>query len=160
MNDPTFAAGKIAFWTKSDSVSYFADARVTYTPRETFAQRLVDDTLKEYPRLLGLKMYVPVPAGNGDADDRQRRTERESATAGRGERRGRASSAGSIIISEEQRDGGGDDAVVRPERGPGGGGAGELKPMPGQTEENARIRALPIIKTMQQHMALVTKLTE
>jgi hypothetical protein len=35
-----------------------------------------------------------------------------------------------------------------------------LEPLPGQTEENARIRALPIIKTMQQRMAAVRSLTE
>ena len=53
INDPTFTTGKIAFWTKSDSISYFTDTRITYTPREPFVQALVRDTLKLYPRLLG-----------------------------------------------------------------------------------------------------------
>jgi hypothetical protein len=38
LGDHSFAAGKIAFWTKSDSVSYFADVRIISTPRERLAQ--------------------------------------------------------------------------------------------------------------------------
>src|ERR1041385_1301025 len=33
-------SGKIGFWTKSDSVSYFADTKIVYTPREPPAQGL------------------------------------------------------------------------------------------------------------------------
>ena len=53
-----FTSGKIGFWTKSDSVSYFADARLVYKPHEAPAQGLVRDMLKKYPRLLGLQVYV------------------------------------------------------------------------------------------------------
>ena len=59
LTDTSFTAGKIAFWTKSDSVSYFCDTRIVYTPREPLAQVIVRDTVKKYPRLLGLKIYVP-----------------------------------------------------------------------------------------------------
>src|SRR5204863_269772 len=59
LTDNSFARGKIGFWTKSDSVSYFADARLSYTPREVFAQVVVRDMVKQYPRLLGLKVYAP-----------------------------------------------------------------------------------------------------
>jgi hypothetical protein len=41
LTDRTFAAGKIGFWTKSDSVSHFTDARVVYTPREKLADSLI-----------------------------------------------------------------------------------------------------------------------
>ena len=54
-----FTSGKIGFWTKSDSVSYFADTRLVYTPHEAPAQALVRDVLKKYPRLLGLQIFVP-----------------------------------------------------------------------------------------------------
>jgi len=40
-----FSTGKIAFWTKADSVVYFADARIDFTPRELFAQALVQETM-------------------------------------------------------------------------------------------------------------------
>ena len=57
LNDSSFSTGKIGFWTKSDSVSYFADIRIQYVPREPLAQALVRDQLAKYPRLLGLKIY-------------------------------------------------------------------------------------------------------
>ncbi|MGZ8920007.1 MAG: family 16 glycoside hydrolase, partial [Limisphaerales bacterium] len=38
LTDNSFAAGRIGVWTKSDAVSHFADARITYTPREPFVK--------------------------------------------------------------------------------------------------------------------------
>ena len=38
INDQTFSTGKIAFWTKSDSIAYFTDARINFSPKEPFAQ--------------------------------------------------------------------------------------------------------------------------
>src|ERR1041385_8364429 len=46
LTDNSFASGKIAFWTKSDSVSYFSDARITYTPRVPYAHAIVTDMIK------------------------------------------------------------------------------------------------------------------
>src|SRR5438552_5441483 len=51
-------SGKIGFWTKSDSVSYFADTKIVYTPREPPAQTMLREFAKTYPRLLDLKLYV------------------------------------------------------------------------------------------------------
>src|SRR5258707_1333956 len=59
LNDSSFINGKIGFWTKSDSVSYFTDTKIVYTPREIPAQVIVREMLKKYPRLLGVKIYVP-----------------------------------------------------------------------------------------------------
>ncbi|HEX4646616.1 MAG TPA: family 16 glycoside hydrolase, partial [Verrucomicrobiae bacterium] len=56
--DNSFSAGKIAYWTKSDAVSYFTDTRIEYTVRETFVQSLVRDELKKHPKLLGLRIYA------------------------------------------------------------------------------------------------------
>src|SRR2546425_4861227 len=50
LGDKSFNEGKIGFWTKSDSVSYFTDIKLTYTPKVTLAQMLVRDALKNYPR--------------------------------------------------------------------------------------------------------------
>jgi len=57
LTDNTFRDGRIALWTKSDAVSYFADLRMAYRPRVSLARQLVAETLQQYPRLLGLKIY-------------------------------------------------------------------------------------------------------
>jgi hypothetical protein len=56
LNDNTFAEGKIGFWTKSDAVSHFGDTVIDYTPLVPAAQTLVDNTMKELPRILGLRI--------------------------------------------------------------------------------------------------------
>jgi len=61
ITDSSFSSGKVGFWTKSDSVVYFADAKVNFTPRETLAQSLVSSTMKEYPKLQGLKIFAVRP---------------------------------------------------------------------------------------------------
>ena len=58
ITDYDFNRGKIGFWTKSDSVSYFADARVSFSPLENLATLLVRDALHRYPRLAGLKLFA------------------------------------------------------------------------------------------------------
>jgi hypothetical protein len=57
LNDSSFSAGKIGFWTKSDAVSYFGDTTIDYTPIIPAAQLLVRDVMKKYPRILGLRIY-------------------------------------------------------------------------------------------------------
>jgi len=63
LNDSSFSAGKIGFWTKSDAVSYFGDTTVDYTPIVPAAQTLVDNMMKKYPRILGLRIYTPDDKG-------------------------------------------------------------------------------------------------
>jgi hypothetical protein len=58
LGDSTFAGGKIGFWTKSDAVTYFADADVNYTPIIPAAQVLVNTVMEQQPRLLGLQIYT------------------------------------------------------------------------------------------------------
>src|SRR4051794_32080478 len=71
-----FTTGKVAFWTKSDSVSYFGDTKVTYAHHEPPAQSVVRDMLKKHPHLIDLKIYVADPdpkaprlVGSKDARD-------------------------------------------------------------------------------------------
>jgi hypothetical protein len=52
-----FPSGKVAFWTKADSVVYFTDARIDFTPRELFAQTLIRETMQANPRLKGLRIF-------------------------------------------------------------------------------------------------------
>jgi len=63
LNDSSFSAGKIGFWTKSDAVSYFGDTTIDYTPLVPAAQALVRDILKTYPRIVGLRIYTPDDSG-------------------------------------------------------------------------------------------------
>jgi hypothetical protein len=58
LGDNTFAEGKIGFWTKSDAVSYFADASITYTPIVPAAQALINTIMDQQPRILGLQIYT------------------------------------------------------------------------------------------------------
>lgn len=57
--DNSFSRGKVGFWTKSDSVSYFAGARVIYTPRISLATRLVSDLIEDRPSVENITLYVP-----------------------------------------------------------------------------------------------------
>jgi hypothetical protein len=58
LGDNTFTEGKLGFWTKSDAVSYFADATVDYTPIVPAAQALVNSIMQQQPRILGLRIYA------------------------------------------------------------------------------------------------------
>ena len=58
LGDNSFAEGKVGFWTKSDSVSYFSDTVVNYTPRIPVAQALVNSVMDKQPRILGLRIYT------------------------------------------------------------------------------------------------------
>jgi hypothetical protein len=63
INDTTFSHGKVGFWTKADSKCYFVDARVQYTPHVPYVQAVINNIVKKYPRLLGLKVYAGKEAG-------------------------------------------------------------------------------------------------
>lgn len=62
--DYSFAQGKIAFWTKSDSISYFSDTRIDYVPHDYLAKVLVRDFAKKYNKLLEIKMFAPSPTNS------------------------------------------------------------------------------------------------
>jgi hypothetical protein len=63
LGDNTFTEGRIGFWTKSDSVSYFTDAQINFTPRVPPVQQMVNEVLKKQDRLLGLRIYTLQPDG-------------------------------------------------------------------------------------------------
>jgi hypothetical protein len=66
LTDNTFTSGKVGFWTKSDSVSYFTDAIIQFTPKISIAQRMVNQSLEKFDRLEGLKILTKSKI-NGDA---------------------------------------------------------------------------------------------
>lgn len=158
VTDNTFAAGKLALWTKSDSVTYFADLRVRYTPRVMLAQRLVNEAMQKYPRLLGIRIYSTTtarpdlhvvaashPADLGLPGGKVERAVMETLTpyAGRARKK--------FVTTLPLQDLNGDAvAAVRV----------ELTASPGQTEVNAVTRARPIVKAMQGRFQTLRELTE
>jgi hypothetical protein len=53
-----YLSGKIGYWTKSDSVSYFCDTRIVYDPHESPFQKVLQKVLKSHARLLDLQIYT------------------------------------------------------------------------------------------------------
>ena len=147
LTDSSFANGKIGFWTKSDSVSYFADTKISFTARIPFAQDLVTSMMGKYPRLLGLKIY----AYSGENP-----VLTTIASTVKDERGQPGDPTGEAVIREGKVYYGKSDntcSVVLPLPDRNGEIVAALrvimKPFPGQTENNAVSRALPIKKDMQ-----------
>ena len=147
LQDMSFRAGKIAFWTKSDSVSYFTDTVITYKPNIPLAQILVQDMMKKYPRILALKVYT-LDAGKKDArvvasketqDVGQPGGKYELATIEKGEiYYAKAKDHVEMVMPLRDRNG---EAIAAVRV--------HLNTFIGQTEKNALIRVTPIVKEMQ-----------
>jgi hypothetical protein len=158
LHDPTFGSGKIGYWTKSDSITYFADTRINYVSREPFAQLLVRDTIKEHTRLLGVQIYT-LPPNEQETRILASSDEKEIGKAG-GKNEADVIATGTpyydkkselVSVMMPLRDRNGDVvAAVRI----------KMKTFPGQTEENAFIRVTPIIKAMQDRVATVDNIAE
>jgi hypothetical protein len=153
-----FSSGKVGLFTKSDSISYFADARIQYTPRESFVQQLVHETMKQYPRVLGLKLFMVPPKATEArlvaSDDLtpigQPGEKCDADVIKRGVNYYRKDKD-MVTITLPLRDRNGDPvAAVRL----------SMKTFPGQTEDNALVRAMPILKSMQERAAAAASLTE
>ncbi|MEO5802934.1 MAG: family 16 glycoside hydrolase, partial [Verrucomicrobiota bacterium] len=146
LSDNSFSAGKIGFWTKSDSVSYFADTKVSYTPRVPLVQTIIRDMMERYPRVIGLKIFSPnsakevrVIASNDEKQNGElgKKVEQDVIATGTPYY---AKSKETVSVILPLRDRNGETvAALRV----------ILKPFPGQTENNALARALPIAKAIE-----------
>lgn len=158
LTDNSFAYGRVGFWTKSDSVSHFADARIVYTPREPLAKVALRAALEKYPRLLGLSLYAPAGPENilqvVAASDAQKLGQRggpvEADVIARGVTYfGREKTQ--LLVTLPLHDRNGEPvAALRV----------ALKPFPGQTEQNAIARALPIAKDIERRFRTLRELVE
>jgi len=146
LGDNSFAEGKLGFWTKSDAVSYFTDAQVTYTPIVPAAQAVINAIIKQQPRILGLRIYtqqatnLPLVIASKEASEiGQAGTEAEVAAIHDGTVSfGRES--GAVLLSLPLHDRNGEYiAAVRV----------KLKSFFGETQDNALTRARTIVKTIQ-----------
>ena len=146
LNDNTFTAGKIGFWTKSDAVSYFGDTTITYTPLVPVVQTLVQSVLIKEPRILGLRIYTlddqgrpRIAASKDEKEIGQPGTDAEKAAISEGKIYfGRG--PGTVAVTLPLRDRNGDPmAAVRV----------QLKSFFGETQDTALTRATMILKQMQ-----------
>jgi hypothetical protein len=146
LGDNTFTDGKLGFWTKSDAVSYFADAKVDYTPLIPAAQSLVNTILEKESRILGLRIYTlgtnnttSIIASKDKAEIGRPGTDAELAAV----RNGTVSfgrEPGAVLVTMPFHDRNGDYiAAVR----------FKLKTFFGETQDNAVTRATMILKLMQ-----------
>ncbi len=142
-----FMSGKIGFWTKSDSVSYFTDAKMVYKRHEAPAQAMVRQVLKKYPRLLGLQVYVL-----GDEPKTTRllasnNTNDVNRVGGRVEQD--VIEQGTPYYGKEKES----VSVVMPLRDRNGDPVAAvrviMKTFAGQTEQNAFARARPVVLDLQ-----------
>ena len=139
--------GNIGFCTRSDAVALFTDAKVTYVPRENLAQKLVQDALAKYPRLLGLKICA-VKAGGTEAvvvagkdpQDLGRLADAAEQDVIRNGTPCFARRKGSVTVTLPLRDRNGDPIAAV---------CVVLKTFPGQTEDNAFARARPVVQEIQ-----------
>lgn len=140
-------SGMIGFWTKSDSVAFFCDTKIVYVPFQGSAQKIVREMLRRYPRLLGLKIYVPgkesgrtrLIASGDENEVGQDGAKTEQEVIGRGETYfGKENDVVSVIMPLRDRNG---DAMAAVRV--------VMKPFPGQTEENAIQRATPVVREIQ-----------
>ena len=158
LTDNSFSAGKIGFWTKSDSVSYFTDVKITYAPRELPAQGFVRDALKKYPRLLGLKIY----AAKGGQEGIQLIASSDAKEIGQlGQKVERAVIERDVAYYGKEKD---SVLVTLPLHDRNGEAIAAvrvvMKSFPGQTEQNALVRALPIVKQMEARVRTAKDLIE
>ncbi|HYE31288.1 MAG TPA: family 16 glycoside hydrolase [Methylomirabilota bacterium] len=158
MTDTSFSAGKIGFWTKSDSISYFADTRIEYTPREPLAKILIRELVERYPRLRGVRIYgkaagasdLQVLASTDESLHGQPATEVEKDVVARGIRYYGKKDKQTCIVTLPLHDRNGDVvAAVRL----------EMEAFRGQTENNALARALPIMKELEARIRETKDLT-
>lgn len=146
LTDTSFAKGRVGFWTKSDSMSRFADARVEFTPREPLAQVMVNEALKENSQLLGLKIYLPdengVPRVVASKDPQDLGAEGGKSEIG-------AITKGQFFYGKEKTV----TSVVQPLRDRNGEPIAAvrvmMKPYPGQMEQAVLQRALPVVRMLQ-----------
>ena len=152
LSDSTFTAGKIAFWTKSDSVSYFTDTHLTYKPRESLATILAREAKEKHSRLLAVRIVGAQPNGAHKIIAGTRTNEIGNAANDvetdviKNDKKyvGKNKEDNFMIATLPLHDKNGDViAAVR----------FELEPFPGQTEKSILARTLPIVRDMEQRVA-------
>ncbi len=160
ITDSSFNKGKVGFWTMADSVSYFTDAKLNYTPREILAQSLVNDAVTKYPKMVGLKIFATRPGGNGPVviashDEKQINqpggdVERDVINNGKSYY-GKDKKAGTVTLTVPLRDRNGEAIAAA---------AVILKAFPGETQDTAALRSQTIIKSIEPRVTSLDDLLQ
>jgi Domain of Unknown Function (DUF1080) len=158
MREEEFPKGKVGFWTKSDSVSYFADTKITFSPLVDPAQAIVREVARKYSRLVGLKISVL------GQDRKTTRTVASKVPAEVGQAGGKSEfeviTHGTVYYGKEKDT----VAVIMPLRDRNGeiiaAARVILGTFPGQTEENAIGRAVPVVREVQGHIQSLDDLVQ
>lgn len=160
LTDDSFGFGKLGFWTKSDSVSHFADAKVTYVPRETLAKALVREALAKKSSVTDVVIYMIKSAGQELRVVASHDEKYMGILGGQLEKDviakdvmywGEDKARGLVLVTLPLHDRNGEVvAAVRV----------EMKPFLGQTEQSAILRAMPVIKRMEQRFKEAKDLLE
>ncbi|NBV20580.1 MAG: DUF1080 domain-containing protein [Proteobacteria bacterium] len=160
LTDNSFAFGKIGFWTKSDSVSQFTDAKIIYIPRETLAKAMVREIFEQRSSIVEVVIFmkdrtsseVRVVACHGDKFVGQAGGQVEKDVIAKDViYSGQDPSTGVMLVTMPLHDRNGEPvAAVRV----------ELKAFKGQTDKNAILRATPLVKQMEQRFKEAKDLVE
>lgn len=157
LTDNTFSNGKLGFWTKSDAVSYFADTKIIYTPREIAAKAIVRDAVKKYGHLRGLKVYTL--DAKGEPKVVASKDEKEVGSAG-GKVEKDCIAKGVMFYGKDRES----VSVVMPLRDRNGDPIAAarvvMETFTGQTEQNALARARPIVKELQARVQSLEEFTQ
>ena len=147
----------MGFWTKSDSVSYFSNAKIDFTRREPLAASIVRDAFKRYSRLIELTVFIKEPNGfvRALASSKPERVGDGGSTAEREVLEKGVSYLGktreAVTVTLPLHDRNGDTiASVRV----------VMKSFVGQTEQNVLARALPVVKQMEKRVRNLTDLVD
>lgn len=154
-----FSVGKIGFWTKSDSVSYFADTHIVYRPLQSLAEEIAQQTIAKYDKLHALRIVgykggdKPQVVASSRAEELGQAASDVEADVLKNAKKyfGRPKDKnGTIIVTLPLADRNGETiAAVRL----------EMDSFKGQTQENAIARALPIIREMEYRIARAPDVT-
>ncbi len=157
LQDNTFGEGKLGFWTKSDSVTYFSDATINYTPRIPAAQALVNTIVQQQTRILTLRIYTADDQGrskviaSNDATEIGKPGEDAEKNAITDGKVSFGRSPGVVAVTLPFRDHNGD---------PMGAVRIRLKSFPGETQDNAVTRATQILKLMEAQIGTTKELLD
>jgi len=147
VRDLPLTPGKIGFWTKSDAVSYFGQTRITYNPRQTLAQQLIEETVRKYPRVQAIKIFAAL---DGKSDPHIIAGTNPSDIGRPGAAVEKDVIARSAVYYGKEED---SVLVTLPLHDANGEAVAAvkviMKAFPGQTEKNAIARALPMVKQME-----------
>lgn len=160
LTDNSFGFGRVGFWTKSDSLSHFADARITYIPRETLAKILVREVFEKKGGITDVVIYMKDRSG---PDLHVVASHNEQLLGKAGTDVERSVILNDVIYAGDDRLAGIAMATLPLHDRNGEVAAAvrvEMKSFAGQTEKNVILRAMPVIKRMEQRFKEAKDLIE